>query len=103
MLEVNSELSKKSKKMMAGEPEFFKVKVANDVELDGWMIKPPDFDPAKKYPVLAYVYGEPAGATVRDQWGGPRSLFHPPPRFRSTHAGPSRFLTWRPVPSRHLA
>jgi dipeptidyl-peptidase-4 len=40
------------------------------------MIKPPDFDPAKKYPVLTYVYGEPAGATVRDNWGGPRRLFH---------------------------
>jgi dipeptidyl-peptidase-4 len=40
------------------------------------MIKPPDFDPAKKYPVLTYVYGEPAGATVRDEWGRVRGLFH---------------------------
>jgi dipeptidyl-peptidase-4 len=40
------------------------------------MIKPPDFDPAKKYPVLVYVYGEPAGVTVRDSWGGGQGLFH---------------------------
>ncbi len=46
------------------------------MKLDGWMIKPPDFDPKKKYPVLVYVYGEPAGATVTDAWGGSRRLFH---------------------------
>lgn len=34
------------------------------------MIKPVDFDPSKKYPLLFYVYGEPAGATVQDNWGG---------------------------------
>jgi dipeptidyl-peptidase-4 len=52
------------------------VKVANGVMLDGWMIKPADFDPAKKYPVLVYVYGEPWVATVRDEWGASRRLFH---------------------------
>ena len=38
--------------------------------LDGWMLKPPDFDRPKKYPVIVYVYGEPAGQTVTDSWGG---------------------------------
>ncbi len=56
--------------------EFFKVEVGGGVTLDGWMIKPPDFDPARKYPLLIYVYGEPAGTTVVDGWGGSRSLFH---------------------------
>ena len=56
--------------------EFFEVPVANGVKLNGYMIKPPDFDPKKKYPVLVYVYGEPASATVRDAWGGTRNLFH---------------------------
>jgi dipeptidyl-peptidase-4 len=46
------------------------------VTLDGWMLRPPDFDPAKRYPVLVYVYGEPAGVTVTDSWGGKRELFH---------------------------
>jgi len=32
------------------------------------MIKPVDFDPNKKYPVIVYVYGEPAGATVQNKW-----------------------------------
>ncbi len=56
--------------------EFFRVPVAEGVELDGWCIKPPDFDPAKKYPLLIYVYGEPAGSTVRDAWGGKSYLWH---------------------------
>jgi dipeptidyl-peptidase-4 len=46
------------------------------VELDGWMIKPYDFDPKKRYPVLFHVYGEPAGQTVLDRWGGRNKLWH---------------------------
>ena len=75
VLVSNEELAKKSAPLLKT-PEFFKVKVANGVVLDGWMMKPPDFDPTKKYPVLTFIYGEPAGATVRDQWGGSRGLFH---------------------------
>jgi dipeptidyl-peptidase-4 len=72
----NQELANKAKAIVGAGLEFFKVPVDNGVTLDGWMIKPPDFDPAKKYPVLVYVYGEPAGATVRDSWGATRGLFH---------------------------
>jgi dipeptidyl-peptidase-4 len=50
--------------------EFFKVDIGEGVQLDGWMMKPPDFDPQKRYPVLFYVYGEPWGQTVLDSWGG---------------------------------
>ena len=47
--------------------EFIKVDIG-EVELDAWMLKPTDFDPSKKYPLLFYVYGEPAGSTVQDAW-----------------------------------
>jgi dipeptidyl-peptidase-4 len=40
------------------------------------MIKPADFDPSKKYPVLYYLYGEPAGQTVLDQWFGTQHLWY---------------------------
>ena len=40
------------------------------------MIKPPDFDSQKHYPVLFYVYGEPWGQTVLDRWGGRDRLWH---------------------------
>jgi dipeptidyl-peptidase-4 len=39
-------------------------------KLDGWLIRPTKFDPAKKYPLIVYVYGEPASTTVNDSWGG---------------------------------
>lgn len=49
--------------------EFVKTK-SGDLTLDAWMIKPMDFDPSKKYPVIIEVYGEPASSTVQDSWGG---------------------------------
>ncbi|OOQ60458.1 S9 family peptidase [Mucilaginibacter pedocola] len=49
--------------------EFFKVKTEEGVEMDGWMQKPNNFDPSKKYPVVLYVYGEPWGQNVRDVFG----------------------------------
>jgi dipeptidyl-peptidase-4 len=55
--------------------EFFKVKTVDDVEMDGFIIRPPEFDENKKYPVLFYVYGEPAGQTARDSWGGSGQLW----------------------------
>lgn len=46
--------------------EKFKVKTADNIELDGIMAKPLDFDPSKKYPVFFYVYGEPAASIAND-------------------------------------
>ncbi len=55
--------------------EFFRVDVGNGVVLDGWMIKPKDFDSTRTYPTLFYVYGEPAGQTVTDAWSGAGGLW----------------------------
>jgi dipeptidyl-peptidase-4 len=49
--------------------EFFKVKTVDGVEMDGWMVKPVPFDSTKRYPVVFYVYGEPAAQTVTDEYG----------------------------------
>lgn len=54
--------------------EFFTVKTADGVEMSGWMAKPKNFDATKKYPVLFYVYTEPAGATVTDTYGAGRNF-----------------------------
>jgi dipeptidyl-peptidase-4 len=56
--------------------EFFQIDIGEGVVLDGWVIKPVDFDAARKYPVIVHVYGEPAGQTVLDQWGGTNTLWH---------------------------
>lgn len=56
--------------------EFFKIKTIDSVEMDGWMVKPLNFDPAKKYPVVFYVYTEPAEATVIDSYGRGRNFLY---------------------------
>ena len=59
--------------------EFTHVDIGGGVVLDGWIVKPSDFDRARKYPVIVFVYGEPANQTVLDRWsgsGGASMLFH---------------------------
>jgi dipeptidyl-peptidase-4 len=56
--------------------EFLTVDLGSGVVLDGWMIKPPSFDASRKYPVVVFVYGEPAGQTVTNRWGGGQMLFN---------------------------
>ncbi len=56
--------------------EYTTLDIGDDVQVDSWRILPPNFDPTKKYPLLVYVYGEPAGQTVQDSWGGNRYLWH---------------------------
>jgi dipeptidyl-peptidase-4 len=56
--------------------EFFKIKTVDSVEMDGWMVKPENFDPSKKYPVVFYVYTEPAEATVIDSYGRYRDFLY---------------------------
>jgi dipeptidyl-peptidase-4 len=75
-LAANKELRAKVEALSRRRAEFFRLPVADGVEVDGWRILPPDFDPAKKYPLLVYVYGEPAGQTVQDGWGGNGYLWH---------------------------
>jgi dipeptidyl-peptidase-4 len=56
--------------------EFFTVETADGVEMDGWMVKPTDFDSTKKYPVVFFVYSEPASTTVNDTYNAGRNWFY---------------------------
>lgn len=56
--------------------EFFRADIGDGVALDGWMLKPSHFDASKRYPLIVFVYGEPAATTVKDRWGGRGMLFH---------------------------
>ena len=76
VLEDNRALADLAAALMQPPTEFFQVDVGEGVRLDGWMIKPRALDPARKYPLLMYVYGEPAGVEVVDGWRGNRGLFH---------------------------
>lgn len=72
----NKELAERLAKLKPVAQEFFRVKIEDGVELDGWMMKPPGFDATKKYPVLFHVYGEPWGQTVLDSWSGGQAMWH---------------------------
>ncbi len=82
MLAENKKLKDTLAEVTQEPVEFFQVPTGekwddgSPVVLDGWCIRPPDFDPKKRYPVLIYVYGEPAGTTVRDRWPGSTGLWH---------------------------
>jgi dipeptidyl-peptidase-4 len=56
--------------------EFFTVPGADGTPLDAMLIKPPNFDPARKYPVVVHLYGGPGAQEVRDAWQGSTYLWH---------------------------
>jgi dipeptidyl-peptidase-4 len=76
VLEDNKALAAAAAPFTTPAAEFFQVDIGDGVKLDGWMFKPKTFDPARKYPLLMYVYGEPAGVEVTDRWHEDRALFH---------------------------
>ena len=71
-----STVAAKVKPLLTPPAEFFRIDIGDGVLLDGYMLKPSTFDPSRKYPFITHVYGEPAGQTVNDSWGGNQLLFH---------------------------
>ena len=65
----NKELLQKLAAYDLGTKELFSFTTSEGVQLNGWMVKPKDFDPARKYPVIMYQYGGPGNQQVLNQWG----------------------------------
>jgi len=65
----NSTLEKRLSGLNIMAPDFFSFTSSEQVKLNGWMIKPSDFDASKKYPLLMFVYGGPGSQEVLNQWG----------------------------------
>ena len=77
VLEANKDLRETLAEYNLPAPEFIKLPGADrDVTLNGYLIKPNDFDPDREYPVLVYVYGGPGSQTVMNSYGGSRYLWH---------------------------
>lgn len=75
-LEKNKELQQKLADYQIPTKEFIKLPL-EQAELNGYILKPHDFDPSKKYPVLFYVYGGPGSQTVQKNFGsGQRAMWH---------------------------
>lgn len=67
-LEDNSALRQKLQTAGLGKVEFFQFKTGDGVELNGMMVKPANFNPAQKYPVVMYQYSGPGSQQVVDSW-----------------------------------
>jgi dipeptidyl-peptidase-4 len=72
----NAELKAKVDALGLPPTESLKVDLGDGVVLDGWCLKPAVLDAERRHPLLVYVYGEPAGQTVLDRWGGAQALWH---------------------------
>ncbi|MBL1281028.1 MAG: S9 family peptidase [Fluviicola sp.] len=75
VLEDNSALKGRLSQYNLSKKEFVKFKGA-EIELNGWMIKPPNFDATKKYPVYINIYGGPGSNMVSDSWGSVNYMYH---------------------------
>tara|TARA_A100001037_G_scaffold67359_1_gene59782 strand:- start:1587 stop:3743 length:2157 start_codon:yes stop_codon:yes gene_type:complete len=76
VVEDNSDFNAKLEKYIISKKEFFSITTSEEVELNTWMIKPPDFDKNKKYPLFMVVYGGPGSQQVINSWGWNNFFWH---------------------------
>lgn len=76
VLKPQEKLREKIAKVKMPKLEFLKVDIGAGIMADAWMMRAADLDSTKKHPLLINVYGEPAGQTVKDIWGGQKMLWH---------------------------
>lgn len=69
LLNENMSISKTMRVNRNNRTEYFTLTTQDNVTVDGWVVKPANFDSTKKYPVLFYVYTEPGSSTVNDTYG----------------------------------
>jgi len=74
-IEDNAALKNKLSQYVISEKEFSTIEV-NGSELNMWMIKPKDFDPIKKYPLLMFQYSGPGSQQVANKWNGTNDYWH---------------------------
>lgn len=76
VLEDNQKLRRRVARAGYRRTEFLKLEIEDGLVLDAWLMKPPGFDPKKKWPVLVYVYSEPHAQTVLGGWGRAQAAYN---------------------------
>jgi dipeptidyl-peptidase-4 len=76
VLKDNAALKSRLEKYSFTKKEFFTIKNRDGIDLNAWVMKPKNFDPNKKYPVLVAIYGGPGHNTVMNQWEGRGYVWH---------------------------
>jgi len=69
-IEENTDLAQMKETYGVNPVEFFQFETSEKVQLNGWMLKPANFNPNRQYPVFMYLYGGPGSQQVKDQWKG---------------------------------
>jgi dipeptidyl-peptidase-4 len=59
-----------------GKVEFLHVPTRDGFQMEAMIIRPPDFDPNKKYPVMSFTYSGPHAPQVHDSWGGTTNVWY---------------------------
>ena len=75
IIEDNEALKKIAKTHGLQPKQFFTIKAADGKQLNGFMLKPADFDAAKKYPLLMFQYSGPGSQQVMNSWGGGSNFY----------------------------
>ena len=76
ILKDNINLNNSLAEYALSQKEFFNFKTTEGIDLNGWMMKPHNFDETKQYPVFMYLYGGPGSQQVTDSWGGSNFLWY---------------------------
>lgn len=76
VLERNEELVNKTKEFGVVNKEFFSFKTEEGTMLNGFMLRPENFDSSKEYPVMVFQYSGPGSQQVANAWGGGHYYFH---------------------------
>jgi dipeptidyl-peptidase-4 len=76
VLENNSELRSKLQALPLVQQKFFQFQTSENIPLNGWIMKPLDFDSTRQYPLIQFVYGGPGSQMVLDTWTGGYYLWH---------------------------
>jgi len=71
-LESNAEVNARLAEFIPLPTEFFRLDIGGGVVLDGWLMRPRDFDASRRYPLLTFVYNEPSNVQANDVWKGVR-------------------------------
>ncbi|MFC4701120.1 S9 family peptidase [Glaciecola siphonariae] len=71
----NEKLKARLQEVALPNHEFITLSAQDGTQLDAYIMTPQDLDPSKRYPIIFYVYGEPAGSTVQDRWGAEGYLY----------------------------
>lgn len=76
VLEENTDLKSRVKEYQVADKEFFSFAGEGGTQLNGYLLKPSNFEEGKKYPLILYQYSGPGSQNAGNTWAGSHFYFH---------------------------